>query len=732
MNLYKNANAPIADRIDDLMSRMTLEEKIGQMIQLPAKEGIVEENYIDRIYDWHIGSFLHCTGKAAEEIQRMAEKSRLGIPVIFGIDAIHGHCFEDKGTVFPSQLSLSCSWDRQIVKEMARVTAKEVRACGIHWTFSPVLCIGRDARWGRVDETFGEDPWLIGELACAAIEGYQGDSLDSEDSILACAKHFAGYGEATGGRDSFEADVSKRKMLSIFLPPFEKAVKKAKVASLMTGYQSNNGLPATSDSWLLREITKKQWGFKGFIVTDWDNVGSLYKKQKVARDLKDAARQGIVGGNDMMMSTDSFFENALQLVQEGTVSEDLIEDSVRRVLKIKFEMGLFDDKRHIPTDRQSEVLGRPEHWDVALDASRESMTLLTNNGVLPLQDMKNKKILLTGSNGDDVIAQLGDWSFGSMQAGHANETYHREDTVTLRDGLKKTSEKYGFDFEYIKGADVLDNGFDETDLVKKRAKNSDYIIVCVGDTIAQHGEGHDRSDLSLTGKQQKLLEVAKASGKKLIVVYIASKPLAISWVKENADAIICCFNPGAKGGTAITEVLLGELNPSGKLTISFPYSAGQIPVFYNKYTGWHSDNEDGKERYIDLPEEPVFSFGEGISYSRFSYSDLKVLTSSIKKGENPQFEVTITNISDVDGTEIAQLYINDVVSTMTTPCMNLKGFHRVDLKAGMSKTVQFTVDWDELAIIDADLKKIVERGEFEVWVGPSSIREKCLKSSFWY
>jgi len=729
MKAYQNKELSIKERLEDLLSRMSLEEKIGQMIQLPAKKGIVEENFVDKLEEWHIGSFLHCTGTQAEEIQQKAEKTRLGIPVIFGIDAIHGHCFEDNATVFPTQLAMSCSWNPELMKAMGRITAKEVRACGLHWTFSPVLCIGRDPRWGRIDETFGEDSYLIGELAAGAIEGYQGESLSQNDSILACAKHYAAYGESTGGRDSYESEVSKRKMMSIFLPPFEKAVKNAKTATLMTGYQAIDGIPATSNRWLLQETAKDNWKLKGFIVTDWNNVGALVNRQRVAADMKEAARQAIEAGNDMMMSTPEFFDAALALVKEGIISEKRIEESAARVLKVKFEMGLFDENRYTPENAR-QWIGLPEHWEQSLEASRQSLTLLTNKGVLPLKKDSGKKILLTGPNADDIIGQLGDWSFGSMQAGATNENYHKEDTIILLQALKEAQQQYGYQLDYIKGADILDSDFDETAQARSKAEEADLVIACVGDTIQQHGEGHDRSDLNLTGKQQLLLETLKSTGTPMVVVFMASKPLTIPWIKEQADALLCAFNPGAKGGQAIKEALFGDLNPSGKLTISFPYSTGQLPIHYNKYQGWHCDNGDDKERYLDCPEEALFSFGEGLSYTSFKYSDLVLSSTELIGEEILTASVTLSNTGDRQGTEITQCYLSDLISSVTTPVKELKGFRRTTLEPGESVTLEFSLTRDDMTLIDGDLQKVAEPGEFKLSIGASSRDEDCLSAHF--
>jgi len=731
MEIYKDKNKPVEERVRDLLSRMTAEEKVGQMVQLPAKRGIVQENFIDKLEEWHVGSFLHCTGDTMAKIQERAAKTRLGIPVIFGIDAIHGHCFDDDGTVFPTQLAMSCSWEPELLRRAARVTAREVRADGIHWTFSPVLCVGRDTRWGRVDETFGEDTWLIGVLGTAMVKGYQGDDLSGEDSILACVKHFVAYGEATGGRDAYEAEVSKRKLLSLFLPPFEKAVKEGGAATVMTAYEAIDGVPATVNSWLLRKTLKEDWGFYGFVVTDWDNVGALTRRQAVAVDGKQAALDAIKAGNDMSMTTPDFYPNAVELYREGKLTDADLDDAAGRILRLKFRLGLFDERRFTDPSARRTVVGAPEHWDVALGASRKSLTLLVNNGTLPLRETKNRRILVVGPNADDIRAQLGDWSFGSMQAGAVDSDFHRKDTVTVLGALQNAATSKGYSVDYVKGADCLDDSFDEIPAALEAARKADYVVACVGDTIELHGEGRDRSELDLTGKQLELLKALRPVAKRLIVVFIASKPLALGWVKDHADALLCGFNPGAKGGVAIKEALFGELNPSGRLTISFPRSAGQLPVHYDRYRGWHSMNPGGVERYIDSTEDPVFSFGEGLSYTKFEYSALEVLTPRVAPGDSPAFRVTVKNTGVMAGTETVQLYVRDLVSSVTTPCKNLRSFAKVDLAPGQTANVRLEVAYDDLALVTPDLKRVVEPGEFEVMVGHSSRDEDLLVGRFW-
>jgi beta-glucosidase len=724
---YRDKTLSTEKRCKDLLQRMTLEEKIGQMMQLPANHN----NNMDKLESMNLGSYLHCAGDMMRELQERAEKTRLGIPLIFGIDAIHGHCFDSRATVFPTQLGTSCSWNRDLIKEMGAVTAREVRANGIHWTFSPVLCVGRDARWGRVDETFGEDPWLIGEMAVEMVEGYQGqEGFANWDNILACGKHYAAYGEADGGRDAYEVDVSKRNMLSLFLPPFEKIVR-CGCATLMAGYQAINGEPCSASSWLLREQAKEEWGLDGFIVTDWDNIGSLHTKQKVVEDLKEAAYLAVIAGNDMIMTTPSFYEDAITLVKEGRLDEALVNDSVRRILKAKFNLGLFDEFRHTSPEREAAVLGRDDHWQAATQASRESLVLLKNEGVLPMDSSKVKTIALVGSNADDVVAQLGDWSFGSMQAGASNDSFHRDETVTLLAGLNERAAHDGITVKYVKGADPLDDSFDQCLEAAEAARSADLTIACVGDTLKLHGEYHDRANLDLTGKQQELLEAVKETGTPLCVVLMTSKPLTIPWIKENADALICAFNPGAKGGVGIAEIIFGDLNPSGKLTISFPHHVGQIPVHYNRFSGWHSMNDSsmgGEERYIDMPQEPLFVFGEGMSFSSFEYSDLRLSSVTLKTAEDLFVSVDIQNKSDRDGWEIVQLYINDLYSSVTTPVKELRGFERVFIKAGETVVVEMTLPFEELSMINANLQRVVEPGSFEIMLGPSSKDEDLLKA----
>ncbi|MBN2509485.1 MAG: glycoside hydrolase family 3 C-terminal domain-containing protein [Spirochaetales bacterium] len=723
---YQNPALPVHQRVNDLITRMTLEEKIGQMMQLPANEN----GNMDKLEEMHIGSYLHITNDQMEALQKRARATRLGIPLIFGIDAIHGHCFENNGTVFPTQLAMSCSWNPELITQAARVTAKEVRATGIHWTFSPVLCVGRDMRWGRVNETFGEDPFIIGELASAMIKGYQGDTLASDDSILACAKHFAGYGDTLGGRDAYEADTSKRKLLTLFLPPFERVVKEG-CGSLMTAYHAIDGVPCTANAWLLRETAKEQWGLDGFIVTDWDNVGAMHTRQMAAATLRESTKRAILAGNDMIMNTPLFYQYALELVRKGEIDERLIDDSVKRILAAKFRLGLFDEKR----DRAGAqaVLGTKEHLEVSLEASAQSLVMVKNQGILPVDTHRVQRILLVGPNADDIVAQLGDWSFRSHQLHKDDDTFHSDHGVTLLKGLQDECAGRGITLEYIKGADTVDADVDQTQEAASAAKKADLVIACVGDSLERWGEYKDRADLNLSGNQQKLLEAVQAAGKPFVTVLMTSKPLSVPWIKEHSDCVFIAFNPGLFGGKVIAKAIFGELNPQGKLTVSFPYHVGQQPVYYSRYAGWHTQNSTdrpGDSGYIDLPREPLWAFGEGMGYAPFSYGKLVLDKKELEKGEPLTGSVDVTNTGTCEGVEIVQVYVNDIYSSVTTPVKELKTFRRVGLKPGETRTVGFSVPYDALSLVDEHLVRRVEPGEFELMAGSSSRDVDLLKERF--
>ena len=717
--IYKDPSYTPIDRAKDLLSRMTMEEKVGQMCQVDGR--IDSDTWI---FEKHIGSFLHVTGDAPIHLQEKAEKTRLGIPILFGIDAIHGHAFYSGATVFPSPLAMSCSWNPELLEEVARITACEVILTGLHWTFSPVLCMGRDMRWGRIDETFGEDPYLIGVLARAMIKGYQGEKLSDPYSILACAKHFAAYGETQGGRDSAEADVSERKLRSIFLPPFKEAAD-AGCATFMAGYNAIDGVPCSANRWLLHEVLKEEWGFRGFVVSDWNNVGYLHSTQKVASTLEEACKIAVWAGNDMIMSTPDFYEKTVALVQEGSVKEEQLDAACLRILEYKFALGLFDHKRFPDRSKATALIGCDAHKKAAYETALQSMVLLKNDHqVLPLS--KNiKKIALIGPSCEDVQSQLGDWSFGTREyPERPTLDYHPEyDTSSIVTILEGIRQRAGKDMEvvYEKGCDLLDENKQNIAAAVKSAQESDVVVAVIGDTNTLNGEMRDRVDLNLTGAQQQLLEALKETGKPLVVVLINGKPLTLPWIKEQADAILEAWNPGIEGGRAVAAILFGDHNPCGKLTISFPRHVGQQPVYYNQLPGWHGG------KYVEMSEEPLFPFGFGLSYTQYAYSNLTLSASDLKATDILTVSVDIRNIGDIAGTEILQLYVNDLYSSVTTPIKELKGFTRVTLNPGEQQRVSIELPIASLTLIDRQCKAVVEPGEFEIMVGPSSRDSDLLK-----
>ena len=690
----------VEKRVDDLLSRMSLPEKVAQMVQIPYSTVSKKEAIA-----WAkkgAGSFLHVLGDDARELQSIALGTRLGIPVLFGIDAIHGHGLNENATIFPSQLAAACSWNRELVEAMGRATAQEVATDGLHWTFSPVLCLGRDIRWGRVDETFGEDPYLIGELGASIIKGYQGDSLDSDESILACAKHYIGYGEAVGGRDSCDTEMTFRKMREVFLPPFEKAVK-AGCATVMTAYGSIDGTPLTVNKKALRDILKVELGFDGFVVTDWDNVNSLVTNQHVATDNEEASRMAAIAGNDMIMTSSEFYSSTLKLVEDGRLDEKIVDGAVRNILKIKFRMGLFEkpEKKGKPG-----CIGCQEHLELCKQLSRESVVLLKNNGVLPLEKTIGS-IAVIGPNADDIRAQYGDWTYFSHPDPNPNHKPMKP-YYTVLDGMRELAKENNVAVEYCRGCGILDGDKDDLDGAACTAQKCDAVVLVLGDMIDQTGEGKDRADLALSGKQTALFERLRSLNKPLITVLVSSKPLCMDMIAKETDALIAAFNGGMFGGLAVAEAIFGKLNPSGRLPISFPRHSGQLPVYYNSLAGWHGG------RYMDLPATPLYAFGEGMSYTSFRYSNLQLDEKSLT------VSVDVTNIGKRDGLETVQIYYRDCVSSVMTPNKQLIGFKKIFLRAKETKSVSFTFERKDFSLVTPDERRVTEPGEFILMAGSSS------------
>lgn len=765
---YKNPELPTEERIADLLGRMTLEEKVGQMMQLDARSGDLD----DLIVNKHVGSILHTSpSDLPKAVETVNTKTRLGIPLVIGDDCIHGYSFWPGATIFPEQLGMATTWDSEKVQAAGRATAEEVSTTGVHWTFSPVLCIARDTRWGRVGETFGEDPYLIGEMASSIVKGYQGGAKAGEplakDAILACAKHFAGYSETQGGRDASEADLSHRKLESWFLPPFERVAKEG-CGTFMLGYESIEGVPVTFNKWLLSDKLRGAWNYQGTLITDWDNVGRSVWEQKVKPDYVQAAADAVKSGNDLVMTTPKFYEGAIEAVKTGLLDESLIDAAVARILALKFRLGLFEDPRLPDQERINAVIGSEEHQQLNLEVAREAVALLKNNGSLPFNAAGAKRIAVVGPLADDAQTQLGDWSGSSGQINWMPDGHPREMITTVLDGFKQLSPE-GCEVVYSRGANIVDLVPDPEgefypdgqprpkigvsakldrallDEAVENARQSDLIVAVVGDVIQAIGEGCSTATLELLGGQNALIDalsnVARETGKPFVVVLVSSKPQVLpasvigtngvivdETPAEGTSALLWAPSPGMKGGQAIAEIILGETEPSGRLPITFPRHAGQLPVYYNQIRGQHGN------RYADLTQNPAFAFGEGLSYTTFEYGDPTITnvpeSGIFAEADTVHAEITLTNTGDRKGTEVVQLYIGDIVTSYSWTDRELKAFQRVELEPGESETVAFDIPVSDCTIVDSEANRIVEPGEFEVLIGHSSRREDLKRTTF--
>ena len=765
---YKNPELPAEERIADLLGRMTLEEKVGQMMQLDARSGDLD----DLIVNKHVGSILHTSpADLPRAVETVNTKTRLGIPLVIGDDCIHGYSFWPGATIFPEQLGMAVSWDSEKVQAAGRATAEEVSTTGVHWTFSPVLCIGRDTRWGRVGETFGEDPYLIGEMASSIVKGYQGGAKAGEplakDAILACAKHFAGYSETQGGRDASEADLSHRKLESWFLPPFERVAREG-CGTFMLGYESIEGVPVTFNKWLLSDKLRGVWNYQGTLITDWDNVGRSVWEQKVKPDYVHAAADAVKAGNDLVMTTPQFYEGALEAVRTGLLDESLIDAAVSRILALKFRLGLFEDPRLPDQERIDAVIGSDEHQRLNLELTRESVALLKNNGSLPFAADDAKRIAVVGPLADDAQTQLGDWAGNSGQVNWMPDGHPRHMITTVLDAFKQLVPA-GCNVVYSRGANIVDlvpdpegefypdgqprpkigvsAAVDQAmiDEAIENARQSDLVVAVVGDVVQLIGEGCSTGTLELLGGQNALLEalsnVARETGKPLVVVLMSSKPMVLPAcvigtngviVDESAaectSALLWAPSPGMKGGQAIAEIILGITEPSGRLPITFPRHAGQLPVYYNQIRGQHGN------RYADLTQDPAFAFGEGLSYTTFEYGEPAITnvpdSGAFTESDTVHAEITLTNTGERKGIEVVQAYIGDIVTSYSWTDRELKSFKRVELAPGESKTVAFDIPVADCTIVDPDANRIVEPGEFELLVGHSSRREDLKRTVF--
>lgn len=739
---YQNPTLPVVDRVADLVGRMTLAEKVGQMLQLDARKGV--RHLVEEL---HVGSILHTSPALVAEAQDAVTRTRLRIPLLVAEDCIHGHSFWEGATIFPTQLGMAATWDPALLEQAARITAVEAAATGIHWTFSPVLCVARDLRWGRVGETFGEDPFLVGELGSAMVRGYQGAGLSDPTAVLATAKHFAGYSETQGGRDATEADLSQRKLRAWFLPPFERVAREG-CRTFMLGYQSIDGVPITVNEWLLTDVLRGEWGYPGMLVTDWDNVGRMVWEQRIFADQTTAAAAAVRAGNDMVMTTPAFFDGAQGAVAQGLLEQTEIDAAVARILTVKFELGLFEDPRVPDASRQAAIGGAP-HAAVNLEISRRSVVLLRNDGILPLTPHRPTplRLAVVGPNADDAQTQLGDWAGSSGQVDWMPDGHPRHMISTVLDGLRAHAPE-GWLVRHVRGADILTHAPDpegaffpdgqprppvvvaaepdaaQIDEAVAAARDSDVVVAVVGDRIELTGEGRSTATLDLLGGQHALLDALAATGTPVVVVVIASKPLVLPPSVERAAAVLWAANPGMRGGQAIAEVLLGLVEPSGRLPLSFARHAGQQPTYYNQVRGQHGT------RYADLTQTPAFAFGEGLSYTTVEYADLEIPEAVVARDGVVRARVTVRNTGPRAALETVQVYVSDTVTSVTWAGKELKAFLQVHLEPGAQRVLELSVPAADCTLVDRAGARVVEPGDFELLVGPSSRDEALLRARF--
>ncbi len=710
---------PRMDRfVADLMAKMTLDEKVGQLNLLTSNwestGPTMRDSYKEDVRAGRVGAIFNAyTAKYTRELQALAvEGTRLKIPLIFGYDVIHGH-----RTIFPISLGEAASWDLQAIEKSARISAIEASAEGIHWTFSPMVDIARDARWGRISEGAGEDVYLGSLIAKARVRGYQGDDLSRPDTILATAKHFAAYGAAQAGRDYHTVDISERTLRDVYLPPF-KAAADAGAATFMTSFNELDGVPASGSRHLLTEVLRDKWGFKGFVVTDYTSINEMVP-HGYSKDLKQAGEQAINAGVDMDMQGAVYMENLAKSVTEGKVDIKRVDAAVKSILEMKYRLGLFEDPyRYANEEREKATIYKPEFLEAARDVARKSIVLLKNKGnALPLA-ASAKSIAVIGPLGNSKEDMIGSWSAAGDR---------KTRPVTLLEGLqarapKGTSVGYAKGASYDFAAEGKTDGFAEAIAL---AQKSDVIIAAVGEHWNMTGEAASRTSLDLPGNQQALLEELKKTGKPIILVLMSGRPNSISWADANADAILEAWYPGTMGGHAIADILYGDYNPSAKLPVTFPRNVGQVPIHYDmKNTGrpieLGAPGAKYVSRYLDTPNTPLYPFGYGLSYTSFTYSPVTLDKAKVRPGEKLTASVTVTNSGARAGEEVVQLYVRDLVGSVTRPVKELKGFEKISLRKGETRTIRFTLTDADLAFTRQDMSWGSEPGQFKLWVGPSS------------
>ncbi|MFP9115922.1 glycoside hydrolase family 3 N-terminal domain-containing protein [Flavobacterium sp. RHBU_3] len=714
---------PKSEFVTELMGKMTVDEKIAQLVQFTADGTITGPksgtNWVDEIKKGNVGSILNATGvDYTRKIQKMnLESSRLKIPILFGYDVIHGY-----KTIFPITLGETASWDLEVARISSEVAAAEAAASGVHWTFAPMVDISRDPRWGRVSEGAGEDTYLGSKMAFARVMGFQGKNLHDLNTILACTKHFAAYGAAEAGRDYNTVDMSERLLREVYLPPF-KATVDAGSATFMASFNEIAGVPSTGNKWLMNDILKGEWGFKGFVVTDYTGMNEMIA-HGYAKDEQHAGELSLNAGIDMDMVGAIYLKYTKKNLEEGKVTMAQVDDACRRILEAKYDLGLFEDPyRYSDAKREKTTIYKKEYLDAALAAANKSMVLLKNsNNVLPLK--QTQKVAFVGPLVSDEYNIIGSWAASGDRYGYA---------VSVQEGVNKlVTDKNKVSF--TKGVEIKDTKRDGIQAAINAAKNADVIVAVMGEFENQTGEAASQVNIDLPGIQKEFLAELKKLGKPVVLVLLNGRPLTLSWENENMDAILEAWYPGTMGGDAIAQTLYGVSNPSGKLPMTFPRSVGQVPIYYNHkntgrpYLGASDPEQKYKSRYTDSDNSPLYPFGYGLSYSDFQYSNLILSTQKLSANGKITVSVDVKNAGAYDGEEVVQLYVRDLVGSVTRPVRELKGFNKLLIKKGETKTVTFEITPDDLRFYNIDMKFVAEPGDFEIYVGGSS--DATLKNTF--
>ena len=706
--LYKDAKAPIEKRIDDLISRMTLEEKILQLNQYTLGRNNNVNNVGEEVkkVPSEIGSLIYfdINPELRNSMQKKAmEESRLGIPIIFGYDAIHGF-----RTIYPISLGQACSWNPGLVEQACAVSAQEARMSGVDWTFSPMIDVARDPRWGRVAEGYGEDPYTNGVFAAASVRGYQGDDMSAENRMAACLKHYVGYGASEAGRDYVYTEISAQTLWDTYLLPYEMGVK-AGVATLMSSFNDISGVPGSANPYIMTEILKKRWKHDGFIVSDWGAVEQL-KNQGLAATKKDAARYAFNAGLEMDMMSHAYDRHLKELVEEGKVTMAQVDESVRRVLRVKFRLGLFE-RPYTPVTNEKDRFFRPQSMAVAAQLAAESMVLLKNNNqILPLTN--KKKIAVVGPMAKNGWDLLGSW------CGHGKDT----DVEMLYDGL---TAEFGGDAELRYAMGCKPQGNDRSGFAGALdvARWSDVVIVCLGEMLTWSGENASRSTIALPQIQEELVKELKEAGKPIILVLSNGRPLELNRMEPLCDAILEIWQPGINGARSMAGILSGRINPSGKLAMTFPYSTGQIPIYYNR----RKSGRGHQGFYKDITSDPLYPFGHGLSYTEFKYGTVTPSATKVKRGDKLSAEVTVTNTGARDGAETVHWFISDPYCSITRPVKELKHFEKQFIKVGETKTFRFDIDLErDFGFVNEDGKRFLEAGEYHILVQGQTVKIELI------